>query len=414
MTGPAEQPSAHRGGRISIERARAAVLEHARVLGEREEVALEEALGRVLARDAGAPGDVPPFDTSAMDGYAVLAADTAAAPVRLALVGESRAGEGADVRVQPGTTVRISTGAPVPDGADAIVRQELTAPVGAGEVEVLEAVPEGNDLRRAGEDVRAGDVVLRAGTPLGPVELGVLASLDVARPAVMRRPRVAIVGTGDELTDPGDPLRPGAIRDTNGPALTAATRLAGAEVVARRRVGDDLEATIAMLAEALETADVLVTAGGVSVGPHDHVRPALARLGAREIFAGVALRPGAPTTFAVMPGGTLVFALPGNPVSALMTFRLFVLPALDVLLGRSRRTATTTATAAARLPGASGRTALVRCRAELRADGWHVMPTKAQGSHVLTSMLDVDALAVVPGDPGFVEAGSRVEVEFVW
>jgi molybdopterin molybdotransferase len=345
-----------------------------------------------------------------MDGYAVRAPDTAGAPVRLRLVGEARAGSPCELGVAPGEAIRISTGAPLPEGADAVIRQELTTAAG-GEVELAEAVGPGNDVRRAGEDVRAGTTVLRAGARLGPAELGVLASLDVATPSVVRRPRVALVGTGDELVDPGRPLGPGEIRDTNGPALAGAARRAGAEVVARVRVGDDLESTVLAVGAALDAADVLVTAGGVSVGPHDHIRPALERLGVREVFAGVDLRPGRPTTFGALDDGRLVFALPGNPVSALIAFRLFALPALDALLGRVRSERTTTAIADAELPGARGRTAIVRCRADLRADGWHVTPTGAQGSHVLTSMLGVDALALVPPERAAVAAGEAVDVE---
>ena len=366
----------------------------------------------MLADDTVAPGDVPPFDASAMDGYALRSADTGDAPVALRVVGEARAGAGAQA-VEPGTAARISTGAPVPEGADAVVRQELTSRDGDA-VRLAETIAAGNDVRYAGEDVRAGEVVLRAGTSLGPAELGVLASLDVARPAVARRPRVALVGTGDELVDPGEPLPHGSIRDTNGPSLAAAVRDAGAEVVSRVRVGDDLEATVEALRAGLEAADVLITAGGVSVGPHDHVRTALARLDVRELFAGVELRPGRPTTFGVAPDGMLVFALPGNPVSALMTFRLFALPALDALLGRTVPAArATTATAASALRGSRGRTTVVRCRAELASGGWRVTPTKAQGSHVLTSMLGVEALALVPPERDSIAPGEPVEIEFV-
>ena len=164
------------------------------------------------------------------------------------------------------------------------------------------------------------------------------------------------------------------------------------------RVGDDLEATVAVLRAALRDVDILITTGGVSVGPHDHVRPALARLGFTEVFAGVKLKPGRPTTFAVNDEGTLVFALPGNPVSALMAFRLFVVPALDAMLGRQRELHPTMATADEELPGARGRTTIVRCRSSLQDDGWHVRPTRSQDSHILTSMLGIDALALVPGD----------------
>jgi len=396
---------------VSIEEARSAVLEHAAVL-DAEEVSLDDALGRALAADATAPNDVPPFDASAMDGYAIVAADTAAGSARLELIGEAKAGTGAGVTVAPGTAARISTGARIPAGADAVVPQELTSLEGST-VTVDQAVRLGHHVRRAGEDIRAGGLIVHAGSLLGPAELGVLASLNIPRPSVVRRPRVSIVGTGDELTDPGSPLEPGAIRDSNGPALGGAVHRAGGELVARMRAGDDLEATIAVLSAALRDVDMLITSGGVSVGPHDHVRPALARLGFREVFAGVDLKPGRPTTFAVGEQGTLLFALPGNPVSALMAFRLFVVPAMDAMLGRDREVHPVRAIAAEDLPGALGRTAVVRCRTRLHDDGWHVFPTKSQESHILTSMLGVEALALVPADRELIAAGEPVDIEFV-
>jgi molybdopterin molybdotransferase len=396
---------------VSIEEARAAVLEHARVL-DAEEVYLDDALGRALAADASAPNDVPPFAASAMDGYAIRAADTIDGSARLEVIGEAKAGKGAGVTVRRGAAVRISTGAPVPDGADAIVPQELTSGDGAS-VAIDRQIAIGYNVRPAGEDIRAGQLVVPAGSLLGPAELGVLASMNIPRPSVVRRPRVAIAGTGDELTDPGKPLKPGAIRDSNGPALGGAVHRAGGELTTRVRVGDDLDATVAVLGAALRDVDMLITTGGVSVGPHDHVRPALVRLGYREVFAGVKLKPGRPTTFAVGEDGTLVFALPGNPVSALMGFRLFVVPALDAMLGRSGEHHPVKATADEPLPGAIGRTTVIRCRSTLQDDGWHVRPTKSQESHILTSMLGVDALALVPEDRDGIEAGEPVEIEFV-
>ncbi len=396
---------------VSIHEARNAVLEHAAVLGS-EEVGLDEALGRALAEDAAAPNHVPPFDASAMDGYAILAADTASGAARLELIGEAKAGSEAGVTVRTGTAVRISTGAPVPDGADAIVPQEQTTAEDATVV-VDGVVPVAKHVRPAGEDILAGSLVIHAGSVLGPSELGVLASLNIPRPMVVRRPRVALAGTGDELTDPGKPLAPGGIRDSNGPALGGAVHRAGGDLVARVRVGDDLEATVSVLRAALRDVDMLITTGGVSVGPHDHVRPALKRLGFREVFAGVKLKPGRPTTFAINEEGTLVFALPGNPVSALMAFRLFVVPALDAMLGRERVVHPTMATADEELPGARGRTTIVRCRSSLQDDGWHVRPTRSQDSHILTSMLGIDALALVPGDRDAIGAGEPVEIEFV-
>jgi molybdenum cofactor synthesis domain-containing protein len=396
---------------VSIAEARSAILEHVRVL-ESEDVSLDDALGRALAQDATAPNDVPPFHASAMDGYAIVAADTAGGSAQLELIGEAKAGTAADVAVRPGTAVRISTGAPIPDGADAIAQQELTS-VDDGTVTVAQAIRLGCHVRPAGEDIRAGELIVPAGSLLGPAELGVLASVNIPRPRVVRPPRVAIVGTGDELTDPGKPLAPGAIRDSNGPALGGAVHRAGGELVARMRARDDLEATVAVLSAALRDVDLLITTGGVSVGPHDHVRPALARLGFEEIFAGVKLKPGKPTTFAVGEDGTLVFALPGNPVSALMAFRLFVVPAMDAMLGRGYETHPIKAIAAEELPGALGRTTVVRCRTEMHDDGWHVFPTKSQESHILTSMLGVEALALVPEDRERIAAGEPVEIEFV-
>ena len=397
--------------RLSIQDARNAVLEHAARV-ESEQVALDDAFGRVLAADAIAPNDVPPFACSAMDGFALLAADTERAPVSLRTVGEARAGHGAGVRVQAGTAVRISTGAPLPDGADAIVRQELTV---SGEEGVLvsEPVAVGNDVRYAGEDIARGETTLLAGTLLGSPEIGHLASLNIAEPPVVRQPRVALVSTGDELVSPGPELKPGEIRDANGPALTAAVRAAGAQVITSLRVGDDREATVATIGQALRGADILCTVGGVSVGPHDHVRPALERLGAREIFARVSLKPGGQVCFYVTPEGALAFALPGNPASALTAFRVLVVPAIYALLGRSHTQHTTRGIAGSDLPGVIGRTTVVRCSAEMHEDGWHVTPNGEQGSHILTSLLGLPALALVPEDRELLPAGEPVDIEFV-
>ena len=396
---------------VSIDEARNAVLEHVKVLGS-EEVFLDDALGRALAADARAPSDVPPFAASAMDGFAIRAADTIDGSAQLRVIGESKAGASAGVEVRRGTAVRISTGAPIPEGADAVVPQELTTSEDST-VAVNGQIAIGYHIRDAGEDIRAGELVVPAGCLLGPAELGVLASMNIPRPRVVRRPRVAIAGTGDELTDPGKPLKPGAIRDSNGPALGGAVHRAGAELVTRMRVGDDLEATVAVLGAGLRDVDMLITTGGVSVGPHDHVRPALKRLGFREVFAGVTMKPGRPTTFAVGEDGTLVFALPGNPVSALVGFRLFVVPALDAMLGRETVIHPVNAVADEELPGSFGRTTIVRCRTTLHDDGWHVRPTKSQDSHILTSMLGVDALALVPADREQIAPGEPVEIEFV-
>jgi molybdopterin molybdotransferase len=397
--------------RISIEDARRAVLQHAARL-EAEEVALDDALGRVLADDAVAPSDLPPFSSSGMDGFAVLAADTGDVPARLRVIGESRAGAPAPVAVEPGTAIRVSTGAQIPDGADAVVRQEITE-AADGEVVVLETVQLGNDVRYAGEDIPAGATILHAGTLLGAAEIGGLAAVNVARPAVVRRPRLALVSTGDEIVDPGRALEPGEIRDANRPALTAATRAAGADVIASLRVGDDRESTIATLEEALHGADIVATIGGVSVGPHDHVRPALESLGAQQVFCRVSLKPGGQVCFYIAADGTLVFALPGNPASALTAFRVLVVPAIYEMLGRSQALHTARGVAAVDLPGTIGRTSVIRCSAEMRDDGWHVTPNGDQRSHILTSMIGMPALALVPEDREVLPAGEPVDIEFV-
>ncbi len=348
-----------------------------------------------------------------MDGFALRAGDTADAPVALRVVDEARAGSPAHATIEPGMAIRVSTGAPIPLGADAVVPQEY-ANVDDGSVTIEKEVGTGSDVRVAGGDIPVGSVVLKAGTLLTGPEIGVLAAVNIARPSVVRKPRVAFVSTGDELTDPGPALKPGQIRDANSYALSAAARLAGGEVISRVRVGDDRGETIDALRTAIDGADVMCTIGGVSVGPHDHVRPALAALGAEEIFGRVSLRPGGQICFYVAHDGTLCFALPGNPVSATVSFRLFVVAALDALLGRGRSERRTTATAAVDLPGRIGRTTAVRCRAELRPDGWYVAPRQDhQDSHVLTSLLDFDAYAFVPEDLAMLPAGETVDVEFV-
>jgi molybdopterin molybdotransferase len=397
--------------RISIEAARRLVLEHVATL-EGEQVALADALGRVLAEDAVAPTDLPPFDSSGMDGFAVIATDTNDAPVALKIVGEARAGALAQAPVEHGMAIRVSTGAVVPAGADAIVRQELTE-TEDGAVIVNEEVTAGTDVRYAGEDIRSGETILHAGTLLGAAEIGALAAVNIARPVVVRKPRIALVSTGDELVSPGPDLEPGQIRDANAPALTAAAHAAGGRIVTNVRVGDDRASTVATLEAAMQGADIVVTVGGVSVGPHDHVRPALEQLGAEQIFCRVSLKPGGQVCFYVAPDGTLAFALPGNPASALTAFRVLLVPALFGMLGRNLTLHTARGVAETDLLGTIGRTSVIRCHAKMHDDGWHVTPNGDQRSHILTSMLGVPVLALVPEDCEVVRAGEPVDIEFV-
>ena len=391
---------------IPVADARSRVL---RVVGrlEAETVPVADALGRVLAEDVESPISVPPFDSSAMDGYALIAG----AAAELELIAEARAGHPAEVAVLPGTAIAISTGAALPQGATAVVPVERTEAAGAA-VRVPDTEP-GANIRRAGEDIGAGETVLRAGAALEPAALGVAASVGRASLSCARRPRVALLVTGDELTEPGEQLAPGGIYSSNGYALAGQLERAGATPAMRERVADTAQATRAALGSALDAADVVVVSGGVSVGPHDHVKPALAALGVEQRFWGVSLRPGKPVWFGTA-GDKLAFGLPGNPVSAMVTFQLFVRPALAALQGADPSISRTSARLEQAVTRNPRREQAVRVRLAAGDDGWRVSPTKgAQGSHVLTSMLGANALALIaPGD-GEAAAGELGEVELL-
>ena len=401
-------------GLLEIEQARRMVLDTVTPLPS-EPVQLPAALGRVLAEDIHAEEQVPAFDGSAMDGFAVRAEDVASAgaqtPTVLRVVDESRAGAPAATTLAAGQAIAISTGAMLPPGADAVVPiEDARASDEPPDVEVLVPAPAERNVRRAGTDVRAGQMVLERGAVIGPAELGVLASLGRASAPCVRRVHLALLVSGDELLAPGEAPRPGAIRDSNSLTLAALARCAGAEVIGASTMPDEAEATTAALARAVEGADVAVISGGVSVGAHDHVRPSLEALGAQTAFWGLALRPGRPTWFGTL-GETLVFGLPGNPVSAMVTFILLVRPALRALLGEPEPARRLTAVMDSDYVKPAGRAHAVRCRLSVREDGWHAAPTGAQDSHVLTSMLAADALAIVPSDTVAVRAGERVAIE---
>jgi molybdopterin molybdotransferase len=374
---------------------------------------LDSALGRVIGEDIAAERPLPAFDGSAMDGFAVRAADLAGArdsdPIALRVVGESRAGHPAQATLEGGQAITISTGAMIPAGADAVVRVERTRRED-GVVHVLEQVAPGEQVRRAGEDVQAGTIVLARGATLGPAGLGVLAALGRAQVRCARAPRVCVLVTGDELLAAGEQARPGAVRDSNSHTIAALARCAGADVLRSVVVGDDAHSTRSAIAQAAEDSDAVVICGGVSIGAHDHVRPSLDALGARKAFWGLALRPGHPTWFGTLHG-LPVFGLPGNPVSAMVTFVLLVGPALRAMQGAPPVQKRATAVLDDSYEKPAGRAHAVRCRLSVREDGWHAQPTGPQGSHVLTSMLAADALAIVPSAATRVEAGERVEIE---
>ncbi len=395
------------GKLISIEQARANVLDAVRPLGH-EKVAIPDGPGRVLAEDIVAVGDVPPFPCSAMDGYAVKAGPGSRS---LRVVGESRAGNPSDAVLATGEAIRVSTGAAVPEGAEGIIPQE-DVERDAASIRTTAETPAGANIRWPGEDLRAGETVLRAGTHLGTAELGAAVAAGAGELVVARRPTVAIFSTGDELRAPGEPLGPGEIHNSNAPMLIALATRAGAAALTPERLPDDFSKTQAGLGRALDGADVVVVSGGVSVGPHDHVRPALQALDVGQRFWGVALQPGKPTWFG-QRDGKLVFGLPGNPVSTVVTFTLFVRPALAALQGAApggRRAQARLGAAVKRNPR---REQAVRVRLEDRDSSTIAIPNGPQGSHLVTSLVGADALAFIPAGEGELAPGAPVTVEYL-
>lgn len=391
---------------LTVSQARNIVNSSVRPLGA-ETVGFDQALGRALAADVYAASDVPPFACSAMDGYAVKAGPAGRV---LRVVGEARAGFPSGQHLNDGEAVRISTGAAVPAGADAVIRQEDVEQRNAT-ITTQAHTNSGTNVRGAGEDQRAGALVLTAGTLLGAPELGAAISAGASELVVARRPRVSVLSTGDELRPPGEPLRPGEIHNSNGPMLRALAQGAGADALHEEVLRDDPEVTRAGLSTALDQADVVIVSGGVSVGPHDHVKPALASLGVTELFWRVALQPGRPTWFGARDS-TLVFGLPGNPVSTVVTFGLFVRPALLVMQGLSPRRRLEAegrlAVAVARNPS---REQVLRVRLEPADGSVLVVPNGPQGSHLISSLLGADALAFIPPGEGELPAGALVGLE---
>lgn len=377
----------------------------------RERVQLQQALGRVLAQDALARQDQPPFTNSAMDGYAVRAADltgaSSEAPKPLPLAGESRAGEAAPLPLEAGHTMRIFTGAPLPPGADAVVMQEDTSREDQ-QVRFSIAPASGAHVRHRGEDLSAGAPILGPGHRIGPGEIGLLASQGHAALTVWRKPRVAILSTGDELRDISDPPRPGSIVNSNAYALAAQVQEAGGDPWILPIVPDILEEVVAQVRTGL-SADVLITIGGVSVGDYDLVRKAFDAVGVEPQFWKVAMKPGKPLSFGVFEK-RLVVGLPGNPVSAMVTFEIFVRPGLRKMLGDPEpyRAHAEVALAASHRHK-TGRTELARARLERSTSGELIAHLHTrQGSGNLTSVSGANALVILPADEAEFAAGQRL------
>lgn len=375
---------------------------------------LLDAHGCILAEDLVAPWPLPPFDNSAMDGYAVRAADVAAAteqtPVSLAVFGDVPAGRPATVPVQPGTTMRIMTGSVLPAGADAVVPVEGTD-AGTVDVMVRQAVSPGAYVRRAGEDVTAGQTVLAAGTRLGPAQIGLAAAIGRDRVVVRPKPRVVVLSTGSELVEPGLPLGPGQISESNSFALTAAIREAGALAYRVGIVDDDPATLVRVIEDQLIRADLVVTTGGVSVGAYDVVKEALTRLGT-VTFDRVAMKPGMPQGFGVVGAdGVPIITLPGNPVSAYVSFEVFVRPALRRMLGvEPLGRPTVRALLARAMSGSPGKRDYARGWLSVEEGRYVVGPVGLQGSHLTRDLAHANCLVVLPEDVTQAAAGEPVTV----
>ncbi|WP_370323691.1 gephyrin-like molybdotransferase Glp [Euzebya sp.] len=371
---------------------------------------LLEARSLVLAQDVAAPGDIPPFANSAMDGFAVRAAEVGEGS-RLRVVGEIAAGSPDLPSPGAGEAVRIMTGAPMPAGATAVVPVELVTE-SDGEV-VLDTSPEvGDNIRASGESARRGEVVLTAGRPLGPAEIGMLAAMGIPRVEVHPRVRVATLATGDELVEPGTPLMPGQIHESNSYALAAQVAEVGAVAFRQQIARDDRAALRKAFTDALATADVLVTSGGVSAGRYDLSKQVLAELG-DVTFAKVAMQPGMPQAFGSIDG-VPVFGLPGNPVSAAVSFEVLVRPAIRRMQGRTDlNRPRVTARLAEDVRSPEHKVSFLRVTLERGDDDWLATTTGAQGSGILRSMVLADGLAEIPADRTSMAAGEPVVVHLL-
>jgi len=378
-----------------------------------EHVSIEHALGRVLAEDVVADTDLPPFNRAQMDGYAVRAQDVKEAPARLRIAGESAAGKGWHHQLEEGQAVRIMTGAPVPAGADSVQQVELTTELKDGTiVELLESVETGKSIVPRGAEIKTGEVVLRSGTTINAAMMAVLAAFGYARVAVFRKPRMAVLATGSELVAVDQKPGQDQIRDSNNYSISAYAELAGAIVERMPLTGDETSLLKGQISEAAKRNDLIVTSGGVSMGVYDLTKAALRQLDAELFFERVALRPGKPTVFARLPNGTLVFGLPGNPVSVAVTFNLFARTALLSMQGTAEpELKRETGVLARSVKGTADRENYLPAQLTTNDDAELVaFQLKWGGSSDFVAFALTTALVIVPANVKSIEAGSLVSV----
>ena len=384
---------------LSVAAAQQCVLESVAVFGA-EQVKLEQSLGRVLAEEVRANRDQPPYDISAMDGYALRSADLTNVPATLEIIEDIKAGDMPTKTLASGQCARIMTGAPMPLGADAVIRVEDTEAKADNRVQINQAVKPGNDIRRLGENMRNGEVVLTPGTAITPGVIGVLATVKRAQVQVYRRPRVAILSTGNELEGLDEPVDPNKIPNSNSYALMGQVQALGIEPVLLGIARDDPEELARFLRRGVEY-DVLLVSGGTSVGVHDYVRPTIEALGAQMLFWRVSMKPGHPVAFGKV-GEKIIFGLPGNPVSSMVCFEEFVVPALRRMMGHARtHRRTIEARMTHNVKHQPGRTEFIRVLLAKEQGGYTATSTGAQGSGMLLSMARAD------GEGGNFGAGSQ-------
>ncbi len=396
---------------LKVSMAQRIVLESVTLLGS-EKITLEQSLGRVLSENITANRDLPPYDVSAMDGFAVKSSDIASPPVTLSIVEDIRAGDMPKVTIQRGQCSRIMTGAPVPPGADAVVPVEETQALSDVSVQINHVAQSGNHVRPRGENMKQGEVVLPCGTEITPGVIGILATTKKSEMQVYRRPRVAILSTGNELESINEPVNPDKIPDSNTYALMAQVQALGIEPVLLGIARDDPVELEQYLLLGLGY-DMLLVSGGTSVGVHDYVRPTIEKLNVSMKFWRVAMKPGHPLAFGTT-GKTAVFGLPGNPVSSMVCFEQFVAPALRAMMGHARLyRRTLTARLAHPVKIRPGRTEFIRVQLTQDEAGYLASSTGTQSSGVLLSMARADGLLVMPFDVPALAAGEQVTVQLL-